>query len=305
MRNKYIRFTLLAVLSFGCLCSCSCSHTHDEKIIEKESNSSRFDIKKYYKNNLYIVGRRVFDEHYYTSCTSIWNSESFTLEEFPDLEFVKDHGMFSVFLDDTTTLRFRESLYVADVNQDGHFDLCSVGSSGSGYISYYVQVYDLYNHEYIFEKHDRNVKDYYFDIDENNVLCLVGAHPNGGLVRKINQVGRFLKGFDEPTFSWYTYDWKVTDISFGNYSDFSTVVNNPLTKRLYIDCYLKYGNEFPFDSRDLVVERVSGPIFTYEAEDNEGNPSFDLTLTFLATGDATIRININGFTQELKGVVTE
>ena len=89
MRNKYIRFTLLAVLSFGCLCSCSCSHTHDEKIIEKESNSSRFDIKKYYKNNLYIVGRRVFDEHYYTSCTSIWNSESFTLEEFPDLAVEK------------------------------------------------------------------------------------------------------------------------------------------------------------------------------------------------------------------------
>ena len=93
---------------------------------------------------------------------------SFELEEFDSQAFVvDDHGTVT-----NEKYKFRMSpyaLFLKDVNHDGYRDFCMVDSYGSGFINYYVEIYDLHNEQTIFSLSERFSFDYFLYLDNGNL----------------------------------------------------------------------------------------------------------------------------------------
>ncbi|MBO7614073.1 MAG: hypothetical protein J6T15_00005 [Bacilli bacterium] len=280
------------IASLMCLCSCSCSCTSSDKnsgisLVKAEDN--------YYKNDKYIVGKRIFDDNYFCeNAPRLPEGKTFTLEEFPDITFENSGG--NAYYEDESgaKLRMTWALYVADINQDGHFDLCYVESVGSGVITYEAYVYDLFNHEFLLEKANRTQNNFYFDLDENNVLCLVEGHPTRTNYQKIHRAGRFLKDSTESLFEWYSYDIKPTDIVV-NYSGSRPVATLASELYVYIYAYIDYNSYPAITANNLIIEKVSGPDFAYQVTElNETQGKYTISITFSKPGVSKIRYKFLG-----------
>ncbi|MCR5091983.1 MAG: hypothetical protein K6B51_04750 [Bacilli bacterium] len=93
---------------------------------------------------------------------------SFELEEFDSQAFVvDDYGTVT-----NEKFEFRmspDALFLKDINHDGYRDFCMVHSDGSGFINYYVQIYDLHNEQTIFRISERFSFDYFLCLDNGNL----------------------------------------------------------------------------------------------------------------------------------------
>ena len=281
---KIITFTA----SLMCLCSCSCSCTSSDKnsgisLVKTEDN--------YYKNDKYIVGKRIFDNNYFCdNAPTLPEERTFTLEEFPGLTFNNYQSSASFEDESGTYLGMSWALYIADVNQDDHFDLCFVKSVGSGVITYEAYIYDVFNHQYLLEKADRNKYNYFFELDENNVLCLIEGRSARGSYQRVHRVGRFLKDTKESMFDWYTYDdLKVTGIYNYNPNSYQVeTVTGDLNVGLYAYIDIDYEPIFTVD--ELIIEKVSGPDFAYQiAELDVSQARYGIKITYSNSGVSKIK----------------
>ena len=280
IKSLYLLGALLSV------CSCSNTSSINDTVIKVD------DGYNYYKNDKYVVGKRIFDKNYYSDDVPFSIEEpTFTLEEIPEITFKTKSGY--VYFEDSSgdAIAMNWSMYIADVNQDGHFDVCYCDAKGSGFVSYEAYVYDVFNGQYLLEKADRNAKNYDFDLDENNVLCLLEGHATRGNYQRVHQVGRFLKDTKDSMFEWYNYDIKLIGINVMFRGKPALNVTNELTGAIY--GYVDFSKDPTITSNDLIIEKVSGPNFTYEFADfNTSTGSFTMNFRFSEVGNSKIKFKI-------------
>ena len=59
--NKKVALCLLSL----CFCACACTVTDNHEEIESNKQEDNKDYLKYYENDKYIVGKRIFDSGFY------------------------------------------------------------------------------------------------------------------------------------------------------------------------------------------------------------------------------------------------
>ncbi len=280
IKSLYLLGALLSV------CSCSNTSSKNGAVIKFD------DGNNYYKNDKYVVGKRIFDKNYCSDDIPFSIDEpTFTLKEIPEITF-KTRSTYVYFEDSSgEAITMNWSMYIADVNQDGHFDVCYCNTKGSGVVSYEVYVYDIFNGKYLLEKAERDVKNYDLDLDENNVLCLLEGHATHGHYQRVHQVGRFLKDTKKSMFEWYNYDIKPIGILVTFSGETTHNATSELTGAIY--GYVDFNKEPTITANDLVIEKVSGPNFTYEfANFDKSTGSFTLNITFSESGNSKIKFQI-------------
>ena len=143
MKGK-IGIFLSVLLMSSCAGSCSCSHSKDEGF----KSDVPEEVYKYYENDKYIVGKKIFD--YYHSEDRKLPDFDIVVKELPSLTITKDHGQLTIKDKEETFAITTNSLYVADVNQDSHFDLCYRVYGGPYKDDRdYVKVYDVYHAKHL------------------------------------------------------------------------------------------------------------------------------------------------------------
>ena len=209
--NKKVGIAFLSLLMSTCVCGCSvnieigpatnppqdnstANPPQDNSTTNPPQDSSNGEITtnddylKYYENDKYIVAKRVadvFSEDYNNEKNRI-----FTLDEFPYINFKIDGSGCVSF--ETNGKKFSsEGLYLADVNQDGCFDMCINYQSPDSKSHARIKIYDVRNDEYIYERIDTRYN-YFFDVDENNVLCVMHVK-NNSFFKEVIRSSRVLK----------------------------------------------------------------------------------------------------------------
>ena len=281
---------------------CSCGNTVE---INKDKDKKDNEVN-YYENDKYVVGKRIFDLNYW--CDVVADDlpdKTVTFEEIPGITFYNNGHDCHFDTIKGETIYFNWALYIADVNQDGYFDICYDISLGSGVISHAAYVYDVHNDQLILEKNERNTSDYFFDLDVNNELCLVETKTSGALGYKFKSYCRFLKNSSESMFEPVTdLDFKTIGISLG-YSNFNaeSSVEKEISGLLYF--YQKNGSNCPIRAMDIRVLKVEGPDFIYEIADfDPSNCSFKLKIKFANPGNSKIKVVLDNVAHTVEGIVS-
>lgn len=174
IKNLILPFILLTVV--GC-------------VNPDSSTSSSDSFSSSLVQTNYVLGKRIYDADYYING---YHFDIFVLDEFPHFTFKKSTGSIGFDVLGNDDLKTMRSIYVADVNSDGHQDLCYHYAylSGSSSTRYRIKVYDYYNEEFIYESGNSS---FILDLDENKVLVTeeVDGWGSTGL-SKLLQANRFL-----------------------------------------------------------------------------------------------------------------
>ncbi|MCR5308604.1 MAG: hypothetical protein K6E21_00640 [Bacilli bacterium] len=298
--NKKVALCLLSL----CFCACACTATDNCEEIENNQQEDNKDYLKYYENDKYIVGKRIFDSGLYPD--TLDGEFDLAIPEVTEAVCTYRNGIVDIKKDGVLKNRGR-SLYIADVNQDGYFDLCFKSGSILGDLlssrnKDSVCVYDAHNSKYLdildcFEGYKNDNKSYYFDLDKNNVLYLIEGSNNQSVFKlgKIERTARLLKD-QEKKFEWFDLDYKFTSFLYGvDRGDHFQGISQPEIM-FSIYGFFKPDIEFPLTANDFTVEKVKGSDFDvyierskfYKEPGYEGD--FRAFITFKEAGDYTIRV---------------
>lgn len=296
------KIILLMVLCSVIGCNYSESYSNESKsgVIESSNSSNCFDNSSCLEeNSKYVIGKRIFDLEYQNTP---FPSDSFYLEDFSDIEFIRiEQSSFKIkpFQEEYS---INQSLYLADVNQDGYNDICFGYHQGSGDVNYGVKIYDAHNDNVIFEAEERFVHDFLFDLDENNCLLLEDVKPQGGHTNLLNCAGRILKNSSNTiSFEWYEFDHKLK--GFNILMGSTASVGSEKWGYIYL-FHIGTKDEFYPLEIDSILVTVNNDEFVYTISKSQdlkrpnGNPYFEVLFVFKKAGDIKITISIEGFAQE-------
>ena len=199
MKSKHF-IRLLFVTAFA-LCGC-----------QNQNSDSANSETKFEK----VAGRCVFDkladyDAYIALCDG---NETITVDSVPGLLLEKIDNSELSFLWGRLGQEHRcipYSLYVSDVNFDGHDDVCVMNLKGSGLISADITVYDFQNHQIIYGLEGRSEhRDYSFKImDEDFVIV-----DSNSLSNTVSRIGHFVNKKDKKVnVEWENMPFSITDIS--------------------------------------------------------------------------------------------
>lgn len=305
--KKIANFLFLTMSLAFCACGCSETNVEDSNDNHPQENLNEEhidkEVLKYYENEKYIIGKRVLDM-YHMSDPDFPEGETI-YPELPNVAFVKELGVSAKIGDRKTIHYLNDQVYIADVNQDGHFDLCySVPTQWRATYSSCefdrTYVYDVYNDTYlnIFDSlygYANDKKSYYFDLDSNNVLCIVEASTNMSVhdVIDFDRMARLLKNSKDTCFEWFDVDYKILDFGLWAVSDLDRM---PPEIILQFFGFIKNDVEFPLKASQVSLEQISGGdydvyIETYEHEKGR----FDLWFEFYNEGDYKFKITVGNF----------
>lgn len=309
MKNK-IKLSLISLIM--CFCACSCKETNTENPVESgNENSGKVtdeEVLKYYKNDNYIVGRKIMDDYH-------WGEEnptigSISVPEIPNLRFTYESGK-GITIEEDGKILFKNiyNLYIADVNQDGYFDVCFEQKSRakeSNSSKKFDTVY-AYNarSKYLFSVFDDNFsgyrddsKSYYFDLDKNNVLCVIEANTNLSVYDCIeyNDANRMVKKKDGFAFEPFSFESKILGCDF-YWSNKNSLKNHYPQIGTQLCGFVKKGIEFPIKADQIKIEKVSGVDFDYYTDySKDGIGRFDTYFDYYESGTAEIKITVGDFT---------
>lgn len=253
----------------GCSSSSHRFNSGDSSSFQSLSDSGIFSNSQSV-NEKYIPARRVFDMCYETLYT-YQSLEDLTFDEFPGATFEANGKAFSgykVQVNEDTALYLNWSLYLADVNQDGHLDICYCYSAGSGWVNFGVSVYDFFNKTVIFDKVNRKSNNYMFDLDDSGYLVFYDLRPTQ-LYRPyiLNEASRFLKTSDgQIAMEAFDLDLKYQGFSAGNYYTYEVEKGSSLNIDVVLAYVHKPGDECQIRKEDVYLLDGEGR-FTYSVSD--------------------------------------
>jgi hypothetical protein len=295
------KIKLLTLLTTA-LCLCSC----EEKMsIIKDNGSKQTDTEcsKNSENDTYIVGSRVFDKNYYCNEIAFSRDSNYAIEGLPQIKFSNSGASFET--ESGEVIGANWQLYLADVNLDGYLDMCGCRSLGSGIVSFRAYVYDIHNERTLLEKDARGQFDYYFDLDENNFLCLVECKTRSHYYTECNQLARFSKKHLESPLEWGSLDYKVTGLMF-NHETARIAKSGTANFDGFVLAYVGASKDFPLAVRYIEYEKVEGPNFTFEfTEYDVERGNFAFNLYFSGTGHSKINLKFFDLTTTIEIDVTE
>ena len=301
--KKKARITFLSLLM--CFCVCGCSKTNEEGSTKKPSQKIDPEVLKYYENDKYIVGKKLIDR-YHMSDRDLPTGVT-RLPEVPDVIFENNGGLYAT-LDNEIVLSHLNTVYIADVNQDGHFDICygveskdTASYSNSNYDR--IHVYDVYNSAEInifdtLPGYASDKKSYYFDLDENNVLCIVEGNENMHYIADYNRAARLLKNNTETYFEWFSLDSKILDFGLWAVEDNSRVSPEII---LEFTGFVKKDVEFPIEASQISLEKISGGDFDVNVEKFvRSRGRFDFCFEFYDEGDYEFKFTVGVLSNTVK-----
>ena len=229
MRKKRLAIKLL-LLPFVSLLLSSCAAGNAGKYSygDRDSFSYRPVSSEPIETNEYANGRRVFDAFYdyQNYATNHLNRTTYNVSSFPSLEFVMGKNeLYSVNLiadGKNVTVNNIGAIYIADINFDGHDDLC-LGLRVTLEQDYYVALaYDIFNKKELLNLDEKgNAQtgghDYAFNYNEKKVLMVESSY-------SVNPISLNSRGyFKTNTNSEVNLDWKPIQFEI---VDLETEVNN-------------------------------------------------------------------------------
>ena len=207
------------------------------------------------------------------------------------------------------------SLYLADVNFDGHKDIC-VGtitetSSREKYLS--VAIYDVHNNKQLLALKDDANFDYDFDLENGYLIIEEMPYVAKGGRRSVSRVGRFIKNSTQPNhLEWESNGYQLTgvvisrtivcveDNSVANsYRDTNgneiVVLNTTNTFKLSIG--LSHQGDYSQNTKqkgDCITFELSDDFVTTFVSDQE-NGTFIYNLSFKREGKFTLKASVEKF----------
>ena len=207
------------------------------------------------------------------------------------------------------------SLYLADVNFDGHKDICvgtiTVSENRETYLS--IAIFDAHNNYKLLELNDKGNFDYDFDLENNYLIIEEMPHVSKGNRRSVSRVGRFVKNSNEPNrLEWESNGYKLTgltlspiivcveDQSFVNtYKDTNGadvyVLNTTNTFELVVT--LAYQGDYSTNTKqkgDCITFEVSEDFVTTFVGD-KNNGTFVYNLSFNREGKYNFKTSVEKF----------
>lgn len=309
---KTIRFiSLLVLLLAGCnnTPSQESSFNSGNSSNDHQPSSSGLDENYFskYQSEKYVIAKRIFDNDYFDS-PSI--KESFVLKEIPDLvfEYDKQTAGFQIQINQETTLNINYSLYIADANQDGHYDICYSFVSGSGILNFGVEIFDVFNKKSLLKLEERNVCDYIFDLDENSVLVLEEFNQGKGYEFIINDVSRLLKNINEITFEKMEIDSLFKGFLLGNEpAGYKTKQGTPHRISIHLHYLTRTAGECPINEEDVVIT-CANTEFTYTMNFSYTSyqaPQHYIEITFSTSGIKDVTVSVKNFATSISISVIE
>ena len=207
------------------------------------------------------------------------------------------------------------SLYLADVNFDGHRDIC-VGTitetaTRETYLS--VAIYDVYNNNRLLELKDNGNFDYDFDLENGDLIIEEMPYVSKGGRRSVSRVGRFIKNSAQPNhLEWESNGYQLTGIVISHvvvcvednsvansYRDTNgneiVVLNTTNTFKLSIG--LSHQGDYSQNTKqkgDCITFELSDAYVATFASDLE-NGTFIYNLSFSREGKYTLKASIEKF----------
>lgn len=295
--NKSMKRFSLLICALLALAGCSSSNSFSNSIDSTSSHNSgdggNFSSSQNV-NEKYVPARRVFDMCYETLYT-YQSLEDLTFDEFPGVTFEangKNYNGYKVQVGENVVLYLQESFYLADVNQDGHLDICYCYSSGSGIVNFGVSIYDYFNKTVIFDKVNRSSANYMFDLDDSGYLVFYDLRPTASYRPYIlNEASRFLKTSDgQISMEAFNLDLKYQGFSAGFYYTYEVKKGSSLR----IDVVLAYvhnpGVECQIKKEDVYLLDSDGR-FTYSVSDYPSTGK-DFIVEITPTVDSQTRMDV-------------
>ena len=226
MRKKRLAIKLL--LPFISLVLSSCANAGKYSYGDRDSFSYRPVSSEPIEANEYANGRRVFDAFYdyQDYVANHLDRVTYHISNFPSLEFVMGKNeLYSVTLEadgNNITINDIGAIYVADINFDGHDDLC-LGLRVTLEQDYYVALaYDIFNKKELLNLDEKgNAQagghDYAFNYNENKILMVESSYSCNPI--SLNSRGYFKTNINREV----NLDWKQIQFEI---VDLETEVNN-------------------------------------------------------------------------------
>lgn len=310
-QRKFIKHTFLTLCYsiFVCAltsCSIDANSSNDNFSIEGSnvyqstynvsgdtSFSSMSSIDKV--DEKYIVGKRIFDPDY----NNYPNPKStIKIDEFPGLEFSYNTLNSSYSIESLgVTFNYCYSFYIADINQDGYFELCYSFVKGSGIVNYGISIFDVHNKVTLFENEERGKLDYLFDLDDKGYLIIEELKFNDHKPHLLNKALHFVKNLNKNLlFEEFTFDSKLKGFLCGDGSG-----NKDQYRLNILLIHVGTKDRHYLNINEITVEGIVD--FTYKVENYpelvEGSPDLILSLSFKDKTTTNITIKI----QDIKQIV--
>ena len=301
---RYFKFLLVFSSLFVVSCSSKDTGSASSSLVDDASSnmSDTSEDQSYfsrYHNDKYVVAKRIFDLDYINSKTI---EESFAIEELPGIvfEYQKDESNFVVNFDENVSISFNYALYIADVNNDSHYDVCYSCIEGSGALSYKVGVFDCYNKKTLFLSNGSPTANCVFDLDDNNLLVLEEFDRASGTKNLLKQSKRILlTGKEGIEFEPFDFDTKIKGISCGfSPAGDDIKIGNTLSINLFIKYLSKNVDTCPIQNKDISID-CDDKTLTYLVKNQEGTasylPDFYIEFSFSTEGIKKVSVNIGQF----------
>ena len=306
--NKKVALCLLSL----CFCACDGSTALPENGNETGDNNpvheDNKEYLKYYENDKYIVGKRIYDDVF--DCHLEDGEYTLEIPEVKEAECVYRDGIVDIKKNGVLKHHGR-SLYIADVNQDGYFDLCyTIWTQWTDLLSNKdndrIYVYDAHNDKDLdvfntINGYRNDTKSYYFDLDENNVLYIIETRDDISVheLARIERAARLLKN-QETFFEWFDMDTKIFNCRFFGSLMYEERSIQPEIIIQFIG-FIKKDLQLPITIDQISIEKIDGPDFNVyiEAKKNLLNIGdygrFDAYLTFTEPGIYNIKATAGEF----------
>lgn len=313
IKKKNIRLVLLLSIFVCVLANCSIntsqslesslSNSNNSSSSEKEAitsdHSSNISTNSDYfnSNEKYIVGKRVFDNDY-----NNYKNPRTTLkiDEFPDLEFSYKQLDSCYSIESLgITFRYCNSFYIADINQDGFFDICYSYVKGSGIVNCGITIYDIHNNTTLFDKEERLAFDYFFDLDDDGCLLIEELNYSQVEYRSLlNKALRFLKNpNNELLFEEFSFESKLKGFLCG-----AGTGNRNQYKVSILLIHVGTNDRHELSANEIFAEGIVD--FTYSVEKyeklSEGSPDFNLIFNFTRKTTTNITVSIRDMKQTIR-----
>ncbi len=221
MRKNKLIIKLLFPFIAMILSSCAASNASRYSYGDRSSFSYRPTSNDIDNPNDYAKGKRIFDAFY---DNAVYESDyahreySLYIDEFNNIPFrVDSNGLYKVTLDiNGSELNITDigAIYVADINFDGHKDLCIGKRVSSGRDYYTAYAYDIHNSKELvalseMDKTYSGGHDYVYNIKDD--LLVVESSYNVNPI-SINSIGYFKKNAaKEVELDWHKIQFEIID----------------------------------------------------------------------------------------------
>lgn len=265
----------------------------------------------YYGDQNYIIGKRVID--WQNNNHDLVEGNNYFKGEFPDLVFKynKNSGNVDVYKENEKLLT-SNSIYIADVNQDEHFDLC-VGYSieSKDGVNYGVYFYDIFNNKKIYTYDEGSNANYFINLDNKNYLNVEKCYKEFNYINHIECAYEFLKEQKdgvayEPHYNLCAHNrsYFIKGFSVQNHSE-----DVKINEKISLDIYLlgTKGNDATIDNLldSISLTTVDGKSIDFTGESKNNNEMYSLEFSIDKAGSYDIKIDCAGYNDKITLTVSE